>query len=149
MVFKNNKWAFWFLNYNKPYATSKFKNNKYSSSLFCSVKSHAISNQKKRSRLCFFFRRECRLAFWGHKLGQAPLSGPIKGMRHSLPLSVSRTGYAAFFSLVMTIFLDIVVFFFKSSAKRVFTAFAVITIGGNIIKRTTFTININTIRVGE
>ena len=46
---------------------------------------------KKEYRPAFYLdaiKKECRHAFWGHRLGQAPLSGPKKGMRHSSLLSV-------------------------------------------------------------
>ena len=38
---------------------------------------------KKEYRPAFYLdaiKKECRHAFWGHRLGQAPLSGPKKGL---------------------------------------------------------------------
>ena len=51
----------------------------------------------KKNRF-LILKKNVVLPFWGHRPGQAPLSGPIKGMRHSSILSVSGTRYTAFSS---------------------------------------------------
>ena len=51
MVFQNNKWAFWFLNYNKP---------------------HVILNQKKEAICASFLEENVVLPFEDIGLGKRP-----------------------------------------------------------------------------
>ena len=98
-------------------------------------KSHATLKFYKKANRRLVAKKENAAYLWRSiSLAERPWVSPERGMWRSL---------------VVTVFLDVVVFFFKSSAKSVFAAFAVIAIGGNIIKWAAFTININTIRVGE